>query len=229
MVSSGSAAATATLRPAELMGERLIVERPDLAAELERLAAEDLAVRQCLAETGELFVGYNPEMRSVHGHNGARLVEILDEVGSWPGHRLVGEEGSAAAFLIAQHDIANPVLLRRCRQLYEVAVENRDADPAKLANLEDRIRYFEGRLQWYGTHWGWDEEGEFGPWPPVEAPEGVDERRRALGLPGLSEATAAAAAERPSRRPVAEVVEEHRQADAFAREVGWRTGRSGPD
>ncbi len=205
-----------------------MVERPDLAAELVRLAGEDLVVRQRLAETGELFDGYHPEMRVVHRRNGDRLAEILDEVGSWPGHRLVGQEGSSAAHLLAQHDIANPPLLRRCRELYAAAVEQGDARGAGLAQLEDRIRYFEGRPQWYGTHWGWDDDGAFGPWPPVEQPEEVDERRAGLGLPPLAEAIEAArrrAAQegRPARRPVDEVLGEHRQADEFAIRTGWRT------
>jgi hypothetical protein len=161
-------------------------------------------------------------MRNVHRRNGDRLAMLLDSIGSWPGHRLVGESGSKAAFLIAQHDIANPVLMRRCRDLYAAAVEEVDADPTGLACLEDRIRYFEGRLQKYGTHWGWNDAGEFGPWPPLEDPERVDERRRNINLPSLAEATAAALADRPSRRPVQDVQHEHRQADAFARQAGWR-------
>lgn len=198
------------------------MERPVLAEELQRLAEEDLAVRQRLLDAGDLFSGYDPEMRVVHRRNGDRLAAILDEVGCWPGHRLVGESGSEAAFLIAQHDIANPELIRRCRALYAAAIDDNDADPRRLAYLEDRIRYFEARPQRYGTHVGWNTDGEFGPWPPVEEPERVDERRGLLGLPPLAEAINAAAEGRPSRRPVDEVLDDHRRADDFAREVGWR-------
>lgn len=205
-----------------------MVDRPDLAKEFVRLAGEDLTVRQRLAETGELFEGYHPEMRAVHRRNGARLAEILDEVGSWPGRHLVGREGSSAAHLIAQHDIANPALMRRCRELYAAAVERGDACGVGLAQLEDRIRYFEGRPQRYGTHWGWNEEGSFGPWPPVEDPGQVDEWRAELGLAPLAEAIDAArgrAAQegRPARRPTDEVLGEHRKADEFAARTGWRT------
>lgn len=199
------------------------MERPELAEDLTRMAAEDLEVRGRLAETGELFGGYHPEMRTVHRRNGDRLTEILDELDCWPGRRLVGEDGSAAAFLIAQHDIANPALIRRCRDLYQTAVEADDADPAAGAGLEDRIRYFEGRSQRYGTHWGWDTDGRFGPWPPVEDLDNVDERRSEVGLPPLAEAIAAAGRDRPSTRPVDEVVEEHRKGEEFAVQSGWRT------
>lgn len=204
-----------------------MVERPDLAEELERLAAEDLAVRQRLIDAGELFGGYQPEMRAVHRRNGDRLTAILDEVGGWPGYRLVDMDGSRAALLIAQHDIANPSLMRRCLDLYAVAVAEADAAPDGVAYLEDRIRAFEGRAQRYGTQVGWDDDGEFGPWPPVEEPERVDERRATVGLrpvaEAISERTIEHSCRRPaSRRPVDEVLDERRRGDDFARRTGWR-------
>ncbi len=188
------------------------------------MAEHDLSVRAHLAEIGELYGGYHREMRAVHRHNGARLREIIEEVEGWPGYRLVGPEGSEAAFLIAQHDVGNPQLVRRCRELYAAAVEIADADPRRLAYLDDRIRYLEGRCQRYGTHLGWNTEGELGPWPPVEDPARIDERRASLGLPPLSKTMAAAEEHRPARRPVDEVLDEHRKADDFARQAGWRDG-----
>ncbi|MGH1488660.1 MAG: DUF6624 domain-containing protein [Acidimicrobiales bacterium] len=202
------------------------MESPELGEELERMADEDSTVRQRLLAAGQLLGGYNPEMRAVHRRNGDRLEEILDQTAGWLGYRLVGEAGSEAAFLIAQHDIANPNLIRRVRQLYAAAVDNADADPRRLANLEDRIRYFEGRPQWYGTHVGWDTDGQFGPWPPVEEPDGVDERRGRLGLPPLAEAINTAGQGRTLRRVVEEVLDEHRQAAEFAKQAGWRGDES---
>ena len=204
------------------------MERPDLADELGRMASTDLALRQRLADTGELFGGYHPEMRAVHRRNGDRLSEILDQLGGWPGFGLVGVDGSEAAFLIAQHDIANPPLLRRAFDLYETAVAAGEAEPRRLAHLEDRICYFEGRAQRYGTQLGWDSNGRFGPWPPVEDPGSVDRRRAVLGLSTLAQALADAAADRPATRPSAEVMAEHDAADNFARQVGWRPSSDGP-
>ena len=203
-----------------------MVERADLAEELDRLAAEDLAVRQRLVEAGELYGHYNSEMREVHRRNGDRLTAILDEVGTWPGHRLVGADGSRAALLIAQHDVANPALMRRCLVLYAAAVNQGDAEPAGLAYLEDRILAFEGRSQRYGTQVGWDDEGVFGPWPPVAEPYLVDEHRAKLGLGPLAEAIRSRAAESAPRRSVAEVLDERRRGEDFARESGW-TGTNG--
>ena len=91
--------------------------------------------------------------------------------------------------------------------------------------LEDRIRYFEGRPQVYGTQFDWDEQGEMSPWP-IEDPEGIKARREAVGLPPLAEkiqevreGMARAGAAAPS-----DLAERRREQEAWARSVGWRDG-----
>lgn len=94
--------------------------------------------------------------------------------------------------------------------------------------LEDRIRCFEGRPQRYGTQFDWDEHGELSALP-VEDADSVDERRRAVGLGPLAEAVAAqrrlAIAE--GERPPRDAAKRRLEAEAWAREVGWRDGSSG--
>jgi hypothetical protein len=69
----------------------------------------------------------------------------------------------------------------------------------------------------------WDEAGEMAPWP-IEDADGVDRRREAVGLPPLAEqiesVRAAAAAE--GEPAPADSVARRREADAWARSVGWR-------
>ncbi len=202
------------------------MERPDLADELEQLASHDLVVRQRLLDAGELMGGYHPDMRAVHRHNGDRLTEIIDELGRWPGQRLVGAAGARAAHLIAQHDIENHELMRRAHELYGAAVEGGDAEPAGLAYLEDRIRAFEGQRQRYGTQVGWNLDGEFGPWPPIDDAASVDDRRASIGLPPLADAIELTAAGRRRRRPVNEVLSEHDDFERFAIRTGWRGGKT---
>jgi hypothetical protein len=194
-----------------------------MADELERLATEDRTVRERLAATGELFHGYNSEMQSVHRRNGDRLAEILDDLAAWPGYQVVGKEGSGAAFQIAQHAISNPPLMRRCRDLYGAAVAHGDADPAGFAYLDDRIRAFEGLKQRYGTQLGWNDDGEFGCWPPLDEPDNVDERRAEVGLAPITEALDGAASHHPPRRSPSSVRNERRDAERFARRAGWRS------
>src|SRR5438309_8926559 len=89
---------------------------PCLREELLAMAAEDQRVRAELAADGSLFDGYHPRMAEVHRRNGDRLAAILDRH-DWPGRGLVGEDGAAAAWLILQHAIGDPPLMRRGLEL----------------------------------------------------------------------------------------------------------------
>ena len=91
------------------------------------------------------------------------------------------------------------------------------------ALLEDRIRTLEGRLQRYGTQFDWDESGELSPLP-IEDPDGVDERRRAIGLGPLAQSIRSqrqvAAAE--CERPPGDWHARWHGMEEWLREVGWR-------
>ncbi len=186
------------------------------------MASKDMAVRARLARDGALFDGYHPEMEQVHREHAARLKEIMDDRG-WPDRAMVGIDGAEAAWLILQHAIARPDVLRQgCGLLRVAAAEGRVAGP-HLAMLEDRIRVFEGRLQVYGTQHDWDEDGELSP-HPIEEPEGVDARRKTVGLSTIAEAT-----QRLRERAASEgeaAPEDHaahcERRDRWARRVGWR-------
>jgi hypothetical protein len=190
----------------------------ELRETLLRLAAEDGEVRERLAADGSLFDGYNSLMAIVHRRNGDHLADIVDAFG-WPGFDLVGEDGADAAWLICKHAIAQPELQRRMLPLVEAAVAAGDAPPWHAATLEDGIRFYEGRPQLYGTMWDWDAEGRLRPWT-IQDPDGVDERRAAVGLPSLEEQgrEVSAAAEFPPADPEARL----REAADWARSVGWR-------
>src|SRR5262249_49304868 len=156
-----------------------------LRDELLAMAAEDQQVRADLAADGSLFDGYHPRMAEVHRRNADRLKQILEQHG-WPGRRLVGKDGAEVVWLVLQHAIADPALQRRGLSLMHEAVAAGEADAAQAALLEDRIAFFEGRPQRYGTQLDWDDDGQLSP-HPIDDPAGVDERRRAVGLPPLAE------------------------------------------
>src|SRR5207247_48023 len=83
--------------------------------------------------------------------------------------------GALAAWLILQHAIGNPPLMRRGLTLLRGGVSEGEVSPLEVAMLEDRIRTFEGRPQRYGTQFDWDEHGRLSPLP-LEDPAGVDAR-----------------------------------------------------
>ena len=134
-----------------------------LRRDLLEMASLDRVTRAELAASGDLFdTGYEPRMARVHARNAQRLRRVIESVG-WPGTDLVGPDGAEAAWLILQHAIAEPDLLRSASPLLETAAREGRADPAHAAMLEDRIRFFEGRPQRYGTQLDWDAEGNLSP------------------------------------------------------------------
>jgi hypothetical protein len=115
-----------------------------------------------------------------------RLWDILDDYEAWPGRRLVDPDGEEAAWLVAQQEIDDVELQRRCLELLEVAAACGDADPVHYAYLHDRVRMADGRVQLYGSQFVRSAQGELVPWH-MDDVERVDARRRRLGLEPFAE------------------------------------------
>jgi hypothetical protein len=196
---------------------------PELREELLAMEKEDLGVREELLAKGVLGEGYRPEMRKVHERNAARLKFIVEEHG-WPGRTLVGEDGSHAAWRIVQHAIGDPGLQRFCVKAIEESVAIGEAPAAQLAFLVDRIRYFEGKPQIYGTQFHWDQSGRLSPWP-IEDAEAVDERRRKVGLNTIAQRTLEMReqARRENEAPAKNRAERDLNYVRWLRAVGWRS------
>jgi hypothetical protein len=156
-----------------------------LSHELIQMAREDMELRNTLASGDALFNYYHPEMKAVHDRNAKRLDEIVQQYG-WPGKSQVGEEAAHAAWLILQHAIAHPELQRKCFPLLVQQVEAGEMSPVEMAMLEDRIRCFEGRPQRFGTQFDWDDNKLMSPLP-MDDVNLVEERRKKIGLPPMSE------------------------------------------
>ncbi len=186
------------------------------------LAARDNAVRTELARTGELFGGYHPRMAAVHDDNARALAGIIAEWG-WPGMSLVGEQGAEAAWLILQHAIGHPTLLRESLPRLSAAAEAGDVPAWQAAYLHDRICALEGRPQRYGTQFDWDSEGQLSPLA-LEDAEQVDVLREAVGLGPIDEriSEARANAEREGEQAPDDIAEWQKKKADWARSVGWR-------
>lgn len=155
------------------------------------MAAEDQRIRELIIERHSLGDSIDQELSdelcTVDQRHTVRLNQIIGEHG-WPGRSLVGDDGSAAAWLLAQHADRDAALQKRCLSLLREAVRTGDADPSHAAYLEDRIAVHEGRPQSYGTQFE-RLDGTFVP-SPIADPDRVDERRRSVGLGTLAEAQA---------------------------------------
>jgi hypothetical protein len=103
------------------------------------------------------------------------------------------------------------------------AALNGEASPVLAAMLEDRIRSAEGKGQWYGTQYDWDEQGLMSPLPVDDEPN-VDKRRSELGLASLAadtERKRREAAESGMRAP-RNWSARQREKEEWLRSTGWR-------
>src|SRR5215813_5555986 len=153
-----------------------------LRRELIAMRAEDLRVRKELIRSGEMDgTRYVPRMEAVHRANAARLREIIAEYG-WPDTELAGEDGTLAAWFVAQHSIGEPEFQREALRLVQDKVKDGRVPAAQEAFLYDRIATYEGHPQRYGTQGVPCPDGQYRRWL-TEDPEHLNARRAAVGLP----------------------------------------------
>jgi hypothetical protein len=172
--SSPSADPSATPAPGAEVGD------PALRAELLAMLERDQAGR-----TG----GADPEGDPARTR---RLAEILDEHG-WPGRDLVGEDGSEAAWAIAQHSDLDPAFQRRALELLRQAVVAGRASAGDLAYLTDRVATGAGEPQTYGTQVACTPDGPRPATPLVDA-AAVERLRAEAGLQSYADYLAEMAA-----------------------------------
>jgi hypothetical protein len=182
------------------------------------MQAEDLRVRDEIAQEGVLGQGYEPRMERVHLRNATMLEAIVEEFG-WPGRELAGDDGAEAAWQILQHAIGRPDLMRAYLPLLEQAASKGEIPAWQPAYVLDRIRFFEGKPQVYATQYDCDEQGFSRLWT-VEAPEGVNERRQSVGLPPLADEGARSRVQQAL--PPSKAKARREAMLAWARSVGWR-------
>jgi hypothetical protein len=114
------------------------------SAEPERpVEAEPVEFNQALADELIAMQAADQEGSGLHEDRQARLEEIFDEYG-WPGHDLVGEAGSTAAWVIAQHSDLDLAFQERALELLTEAVEADNASPGDLATSATGSRWRRG-------------------------------------------------------------------------------------
>ena len=194
----------------------------DWRALLIEAARNDIETRTRLAQSGELFNGYHPEMEAVHNANADLLERVIEAIG-WPGRQALGDEGAGAAFFIIQHAIARPSLQRRALALMLDAIPQGQANALDAAYLADRISIFEGGEQTFGTQFDWDANGQLSPGPTRDSAT-LDARRASVGLPPIADSIAemrANAAAEGEKAPV-DLAQRRAEFEAWARRAGWR-------
>lgn len=87
-------------------------------------------------------------MEKIHKENARHLRHIIEQIG-FPTISKVGQEASEAAWLIVQHSISDPELMKSSYQL--MFEDKSDINLKHLAFLFDRIQFFQGKPQKFGT------------------------------------------------------------------------------
>jgi hypothetical protein len=107
------------------------------------------------------------------------LADVVSARG-WPGRTMAGEDGAAAAWLLAQHADRDPARQQAFLAALRGAAGQGEASSSHLAYLEDRVRVNAGQPQLYGTQFTVTGR-DFGP-RPIEDPQRLDERHAEAGL-----------------------------------------------
>ncbi|HEY7416520.1 MAG TPA: DUF6624 domain-containing protein [Ktedonobacteraceae bacterium] len=121
---------------------------------------------------------------SVDIDNTQRMKEIVEQIG-WPTISKVGSHASHMAWLLVQHADHDHTFQQMCLNLMK-ALPSKEVPFKDIAYLEDRVRVGAGHPQLYGTQFYINEAGAFGP-RPIEEPDTLDERRKAVGMEPFSE------------------------------------------
>ena len=197
------------------MSDKSIAERI-----LKLKSKDDLLLQKLLSE-GSLSDGYHPELRALHSENIQAFLSIWEEYG-FPSLSKVGEEAYDAAFIIVQHAIDHPKILKKYRDELLKAAQEGEAKMMHYAYLSDRIAVFEGRPQTYAIQFDWDEEGFLSPQGPYD-PKAVNEKRAELGLNTIEDQIQKMRehARKTGQEPPKNWHAKQATYDAWRKEVGW--------
>lgn len=110
------------------------------------------------------------------------LENIIDNIG-WPTPELVGDDGSSAAWLLAQHADLNPEFQKYVLSLLEPLAKEKRIKQTHFVYLYDRTNV----PQRFGTQ-GRCVNGVWGP-DEIEDPSKVDELRKEYGMTTLEQYT----------------------------------------
>ena len=184
-------------------------------SKLAPLVERDHFIREGLLNRGVLSDTYHKEMEKVHIENARKLRTLIEKNGC-PVLSNAGEKGVRLSWIIIMHAISLPDFIRECLTQMRLAAASQDYTLELLAYLEDRVLFFEGRPQLYGTNYDW-QDGELKP-TSIQDISSLPYRRRSMGLPPMPSEVSRVTEERPPKDPV----QKARDFELWLKKVGWR-------
>jgi hypothetical protein len=168
-----------------------LVQKDSIIEVLAKAAVSDQMYRSQLESMQSKYGGDSPEMKHLFKNMAAadslnllKVAAIIDKFG-WLGVDEIGESGNTTLFMVIQHsDIQTQ---DKYLPVMRVAAAHGKAALKSLALLEDRVALHHGNRQLYGSQVIWNMKTNQYRVAPLEAPELVDKRRAAMGLPTMEE------------------------------------------
>lgn len=159
---------------------------PDVRAELLRLGRMDQSVRQDTSNmTPEQVKAMDVEEARIDGYTLPRIRAIFDRYGL-PSSAQVGRAAIHSAFLLIQHAISDPGLMRAAVAPADAMRRRGELPAVDYALLVDRVDcVIDHRPQRYGTQGSRDPKSYW--YCPIDDPLHVNERRAALHLFALKD------------------------------------------
>jgi hypothetical protein len=198
-VLSSAPALTAFARPDPTVERvRAIAERAEVIEDIVGMAGVDQALRTAMLDATSKLP---PEQRDAIMKPAGALIDTQDRLHTqrlkaiiaahgWPKISETSRRTSAAAVTLANHS-SDLAFQRQVLALIEPLVATHEALPDDYATLYDRLATVDKRPQRYGTQGTTCKDGKYAVPTDLEAPEGLEARRSAVGLQPMAEYLAA--------------------------------------
>lgn len=132
-----------------------------------------------------LMPRFSAEGCRIDADNLAWLKDDLKKHG-WPKKSVAGENADSTAWLIVQHSVTDPAFMRDVLALLEPLVAQGETGKSTYALLFDRVAYYDGRPQRYGSQGSCSAPHSWSAFP-IEDAARIDQRRSEMGLPPMAE------------------------------------------
>lgn len=113
------------------------------------------------------------------------IMEKLLKENGWPTYTTVGKIAADAPLLVINHHKKDETRKKYLVRIKE-ACKNNEGSCLEYAKIHDRILVNDGKKQLYGMQFQYDKNRNLAPFP-IESPEYVDKRRKAIGLESLKQ------------------------------------------
>lgn len=183
---------------ATILVENEVIDQGDLAEQLRTRPLGEQTLRYAWIESqrheGET-ANYSPLERAVFEGIITRALAERDQANTawlsakvaeqgWPTRSKLGENASAAAWLLAQHADADPAFQLTALRLMAPLAPAGEVDPRNFAMLTDRVHLKLSGRQQYGTQWIC-EQGKRVPLPLAASEVATDKLRATVKLDSL--------------------------------------------